>query len=378
MALPQRLAIITSQAFSLTNFRGALIAELVRHGVEVFALAPDFTDDIRTSLRVLGATPVDFSLTRTGINPVRDVIDSVKLAYLLRYLKVDASLAYFIKPVIFGTLAAWSAGVGRRIALLEGLGFIFVDDTAASVKRRILKKLVMRLYRISLKRAHKVILLNNDDLADLKISGALDPNKAVVLSGIGVNLDYFCPTSHKPVQPTFVLIARMLRSKGILEFVKAAELVKAKYPCTRFVLVGGTDANPDSVSEEALSRWHREGTVVWSGHVKDVRTSLENASVFVLPSYYREGLPRSIQEAMAMAKPIITTSVPGCRDTVVEGVNGFLIPPRDPKALAASMMRFIENPESVSLMGAESRKLAELRYNERAINSQLLCELQLV
>lgn len=358
------------------NFRGSLIRKLAANGVTVFALAPDFNDDLRAAVRALGAEPVDYVCQRAALNPLRDVIDTIRLAYLLRRLQPDATLCYFIKPVIFGTLAAWAAGVAHRVALIEGLGFIFTNEFRLSARRRILRKLVVLLYRIALKRAHRVIVLNNDDLAELSEWGALERSKASLVPGIGVDLDYFSPVPNKSARPAFVLVARMLRSKGVADFVEAARLVREKYPDTRFVLVGGTDANPNSISEKELSLWDDEGAVEWLGQIKDVRASLADASALVLPSYYREGLPRSIQEAMAMAKPIVTTDVPGCRDTVVEGLNGFIVPPRDPKALAAAMTRLIERPELVDTMGSASRQLAELRYDERKINDQMLRELQ--
>lgn len=374
--LPSSLAIISSQAFSLVNFRGALIADLVALGVRVLALAPDFSDEIRERIRILGAEPIDYSLQRTGLNPLRDVVDCLRLARLLRRLNTEATLGYFIKPVIFGTFAAWLARVPSRFAMIEGLGYVFMDDELArKPKRRILRVLVSVAYRLALSRARRVILLNQDDIADLSRAGILEKSKAVLVQGIGVDLERFfrAPVVSEP--PTFVLVARLLREKGVYDFVAAARIVKAKYPQACFILVGGTDANPGSVPEQDLVAWEREGIVIWTGQVSDVRAQLANASVFVLPSYYREGVPRSTQEAMAIGLPVITTNSPGCRDTVVDGENGFLVPVRDPVALSLAMERFIAQPSLIETMGTASRRMAEARFDVRVINRSMLAAL---
>lgn len=373
--LPGSLAIISNQAFSLINFRGALIRDLVASGVRVLALAPDFTDDFRAKIRELGAEPIDYSLQRAGLNPLRDAIDALRLSILLRRLRPQATLAYFIKPVIFGTLAAWMAGIRMRFALIEGLGFVFMEDQSAlTIKRKLLRVLVGGLYKLALDKAERVILLNQDDIADLCRAGILEKSKAVLIPGIGVNLADFpaSPVCCNP--PTFVLVARMLREKGVYEFVDAARIVKARYRGVRFVLVGGTDANPGAISERELVEWQNEGVVEWAGHVSDVREKLVTASVFVLPSY-REGLPRSTQEAMSMAKPVITTNVPGCRDTVIDGESGFLVPAQDPEALATAMARFIEKPSLIETMGCASRRMAEACFDVRVINRRMLAAL---
>lgn len=374
--LPQSLAVISNQAFSLINFRGALIQDLVAKDVRVYALAPDFTDEFREKVRNLGAEPIDYSLQRAGLNPLRDSIDSVRLALLLRRLRPEATLAYFIKPVIFGTMAAWMAGVPARFAMIEGLGYVFMDDDSARTPKRVLlRALAARLYRLALSRAKRVILLNRDDVADLCSAGILARSKAVLIPGIGVSLKDFphVPVTSDPV--TFVLVARLLREKGVYDFVEAARLVKARCPGARFVLVGGVDANPGSVSEQELRVWEREGVVAWTGQIADVRSQLINASVFVLPSYYREGVPRSTQEAMAIGRPVITTNSPGCRDTVICGENGFLVPVRNPVALASAMVKFIEQPSLIESMGRASRRIAEERFDVTVINRRMLAAL---
>lgn len=356
----------------MLNFRGPLIRDLVAAGVHVNALAPDYNDELRQSIQALGANPVDFQLTRTGMNPVRDGMDTLRLASLLRRLRPDVTLGYFVKPVIYGTLAAWLAGVSRRVAMIEGLGYVFTfSGDRQPWRRKLLKALVSSLYRFSLGRAHQVIFLNQDDLGEFVGASLVHEEKAVNLGGIGVDLSEW-PVAPTHVQPvTFLLAARLLREKGIVEYAEAARLVKVRHPEVRFVLLGGLDPNPGGLSQAEVQAWVTEGLLEWPGHVV-VKPWLAQASVYVLPSYYREGLPRSTQEAMAMGRPVITTDAPGCRETVEEGVNGLLVPVRDVPALAEAMLRFVQNPSLIESMGRESRRLAEMHFDVRKINERLL------
>lgn len=367
-----RIAIISNQAFSLVNFRGPLILALVAQGVQVYALAPDYDEALRQALRKLGAEPVDYSISRAGLNPARDVIDMARLAKLLYRLRVDATLGYFIKPVIYGTLAAWLAGVPKRFAMIEGLGYVFTPGAESkSIKRRVLKFAVTQLYLLGLSRATKVFFLNDDDIDEFCRLGLVRSADAVKLGGIGVDLNQWsvAPSVVEPV--TFLLAARLLREKGIVEYVEAARQVKLQHPETRFILLGGLDPNPGGLTRDEVESWADDGIVEWPGHVP-VESWLGQASVYVLPSYYREGVPRSSQEAMAMGRPVITTNAPGCRETVVEGENGFLIPMRDVGALVAAMLKFIEKPSLIETMGRSSRRIAEERFDVHRVNQKIL------
>lgn len=369
--LMKNLVIISNQAFALVNFRGSLIKSLAAAGVCVFALAPDFNNELRQKIVTLGAVPVNYSLSRTGINPFRDVSDMFKLAALLRRLRPDVMLASYIKPVIFGTLAAWMAKVPLRVSMIEGLGFVYTSaDATLSWVRRLMRIMVSILYRVALARAHRVIFLNRDDIAEFVSSRLVDESKVIYLDGIGVDLDEWPMTDPFTKPITFLMVARLLREKGILEYVEAARQVKVLYPDARFLLLGAQDSNPSAISHQEIQGWVKEDLLEWPGHVA-VKTWLAQTSVFVLPSY-REGLPRSTQEAMAMGRAVITTSVPGCRETVVDGKNGYMVPVRNATALAGAMKRFIENPHLVTSMGLESRRLAELRFDVHKINARML------
>lgn len=365
-------ALITSHAPSLLNFRSSLIRTLQAQGIQVLALAPNFDERSRAAIKALGATPIDCPISRTGMNPLVDAINTWKMARLLKRIKPSITLGYFIKPAIFGSIAAWWAGVPRRFAMIEGLGFVFTPTgDALPLKRRLLKQLVLWLYKLGLSRAQRVIFLNPDDQAELVAAGVLPIRKGFLLGGIGVDLLYWALALPVLQPPTFMLVARLLREKGVEQFAAAARIVKQSHPQARFILLGGLDENPGSITEADVLAWVAEGILEWHGHAP-VQPWMAQTSVFVLPSYYREGVPMSTQEALAMGRAVITTDVPGCRQTVMDGVNGFLVPPRNPQALADAMLRFIHQPELIATMGQASRLLAEERFDVHKVNQRLV------
>jgi len=364
------VAFISSQAFSVYNFRGPLIRALVEKGIRVYALAPDFDDETRAAVAALGAEPIDVSLSRAGMNPLKDAADVLRISRLLRKMKVDATFCYFIKPVIYGTLAAAFAGVTKRFAMIEGAGYVFNDD-ARNLARRLLRSVVKVLYRLGLGAAQRVFMLNPDDYALFTGSGMVTGEKVTLLDGIGVDLKHFSPLPIPSGPLCFIMVARLLTEKGVREYLAAAEYVKARYPEVRFLLLGAVDVNPSSLSQEEINAWVAKGVVECPGHVADVRDWMKQAGVFVLPSY-REGLPRSTMEALAMARPVITSDAVGCRETVIEGVNGYKVPVRDASKLAEAMTRFIENPQLMVPMALESRKMAENKFDVNIINAKIL------
>lgn len=374
----RRFAILSSQAFSLSNFRGPLIRDVVARGWRVYAIAPDYNDETRAAVRRFGAEPIDCPLSRTGLNPASDLLYVFRLARLLRRLEVEVVLSYFMKPVIFGTIAAWLARVPSRFALIAGLGYVFISPEKGEQNwsRRALRYLASNLYRFALARTNRVFFQNADDLEEFTHLRLVDSARARNTLGTGVDLEEWsvAPAVTSPI--TFVLAARLLREKGIPEFAEAARRIKRSRPGTRFVLLGGLDSNPGGLSRNEVERWAEEGIIEWKGHVP-VAPWLAQTSVYVLPSYYREGIPRSIQEAMAMGRAIITTDCVGCRETVEEGQNGFLVPARDVDALYAAMLRFVENPDLIERMGSASRRLVEQRFDVRRVNKLLLDEMKI-
>ncbi|WP_375402477.1 glycosyltransferase family 4 protein [uncultured Sphingomonas sp.] len=370
------VALITSGANSVANFRGLLIEELIRRGCRVLALAPDWDEGSRGRTSALGAQPVAISLSRAGLSPRRDSVDLVRLTVLLRRLRPDATLTYFAKPNVYGNIAARAARVPRRVAMVEGLGFAFDASAGSGPKRRLLSALARGLFRAAFAGTDRVVFLNRDDEGFFHEHRMVCPDKAVQIGGIGVDLDAFAATPPVTSPVTFLLMARLLRGKGILEYAAAAEIVRKSHPTARFVLLGAFDANPESLSAADILPWVERGVIEWPGHVDDVRAQLAASSVFVLPAWAREGLPRSSQEASAMGRPVITTDVVGCRDTVEHGVNGLIVRPRDVADLARAMTRLIENPAEMIRMGEAGRRFAESHYDGRA-KSRTLADLLL-
>lgn len=366
------IAVVSTNAGSLVNFRGPLLTEMAARGLTVWALAPDYDDALRERVRSFGAQPVDIRMERTGMRPLRDAADMLRLRATLTRLEPDATLAYFIKPVIYGSLAAKAAGVPRRYALMAGLGYVFTPPPGGeSLKRRALRLMVSRLYKAGFSACRRVFFHNGDDLDYVSQAGLIDRSKAVLIDGTGVDLSRFpiTPPSTDPLR--FLLIARLLAEKGVREYVEAAKAIRRNRPEVEFHLAGDLDTNPGALSRNEVEAWVSAGDIIWHGHVVDVREIIAAASVYVLPSY-REGKPRSTQEAMAMGRPVVTTDAPGCRDTVDEGVNGFKVPVGDAEALAKAMRRFIDNPTLIGKMGRESRRLAEERFDVDKINDMIL------
>lgn len=370
-ARPRRIAVIGNQAFTSIHFRGPLVNDLVAAGHTVYLLAPNYDDTMRAKARELGATPVDYPLDRSGVNILKDLRSIIALWRIVRRLSCDVVLSYFTKPVIYGTLAGALARVPRRVALIEGAGYVFAPDSGL-VRRSILRRSVTEVFRLTLQQAHQLIVLNQDDRDLFCGLGVMPRERVQCLPGIGIDLEAYCPAPPVTEPITFCLAARLIEEKGVRVYAEAARRVKMAYPGTRFMLLGGIDENPSALPRDEIERWVDEGLLEWFGHVADVRSELAKASVFVLPSHYREGLPRSILEAMAMARPVITTDNAGCRDAVVHGECGYLVPIKDPAKLAETMCRFIENPQSIVEMGEASRHRAEAFYDVRAVNRQLI------
>jgi len=370
-----KFLLIAGFAESLLHFRGALIAALQKNGLEVHVAAPELTlnSTVRARLEELGLVVHDVPLRRTGMNPLADLKALWSLWRLMRKVSPDYMLAYTVKPVIYGSFAAFLAKVPKRFALITGLGYAFQGEG----QRDALRVLVEGLYRQALRRAHKVFFQNPDDEALFRARGILAQNhQTVIVNGSGVDLAEFVDTT-VPEQASFLLIARLLGDKGVREYAGAAEVLKRKYPGSRFTLVGWIDDNPDSIRKSELERWVAAGTLTYLGQMSDVRPAIADASVYVLPSY-REGTPRTVLEAMAMGRAIVTTDAPGCRETVVDGDNGFLVPVKSVAGLASAMERFILDPELAFSMGMRSREIAREKFDVNKVNARMLAEMGII
>jgi glycosyltransferase involved in cell wall biosynthesis len=311
------------------------------------------------------------------MNPVRDAGTTVALARAFRRFRPDAVFVYAVKPVIYGSLAARLARVPLRVAMITGTGSAF--GGGGSRKRRLVSWLVRRLYRLGLAGVHVVFFQNPDDERLFRSLGLVGRGGQRILrvGGSGVDLSKYSPVPLPTGPLTFLLIGRVIRDKGVAEYVEAAKRVRLVHPEVRVQLLGPLDSNPTAISKEELDGWVASGAIEYLGRTPDVRPNLAAAHVCVLPSY-GEGMPRSVLEAMAMARPVITTDVPGCRETVVAERNGYLVPVRDAGALADAMIKLVEAPERLEAMGLEGRKLAEERFDVREVNRTIVEAMGLV
>ena len=352
----RRILLLGSYAPSLLNFRGPLIAALSGRGHHVVAAAPEIGEDIAAGLRAIGAEPLSLRLSNASLSPLSMLRSLRDLRRLLRAQRPDLLISYTIKPVILGALAGRAVGVPRIVSLITGLGFAFADD-GGGPGRRFVRLVASRLYRLALAKSDVILFQNNDDRALFGELGLLPPDRTIaIIDGSGVDIEVF-DVAPLPPRPAFLMIARLLRDKGIREFASAAKRLRRTYPDVPIALVGYLDPSPNSLAAAELADLVACG-IEFHGKLDDVRPAISACSVYVLPSY-REGTPRSVLEAMAMGRAIITTDAPGCRETVIDGVNGFLVPVRDADSLYEAMERFVLHPELAPRMGAESRTLVE-------------------
>ncbi|MCW5206346.1 glycosyltransferase family 4 protein [Desulfobulbus sp. F5] len=361
------VAILGSDPKALINFRSDLIQEIVSFGHKVTAIAAPASAEQLQQIEAL-CYFYSYPVQRNGLNPLRDIQTLLALQKLFHEIKPDIVLAYTIKPIIWGGIAAYMMDVPRFYVLIEGLGYAFQDG---ALSRKLTGMLAAMLYRISLRKADKVIFLNPDNRKFFLINKIIPSVKAEVIDGIGLDIDWYAPTTLPEGVPVFLCIARLLGEKGLREYAQAAYIVKQRYPDAAFRLLGSADPSPDGIQPDEVQRWQDRGTVEYLGETSDVRPFIAACHVYVLPSYH-EGMPRSVLEAMSIGRPILTTDASGCRETVIQGENGFLVPVRDVNALAERMIWFIEHRDQWQLMGQASRRIAEERFDVRKINEQLL------
>jgi glycosyltransferase involved in cell wall biosynthesis len=360
-----RVLVIGGFAPSLILFRGSLLAAMVARGHEVIATAADGDDATRAALAAMGVGFEELKLQRAGLDPRADAATIATLVRRMRALKPEVVLGYTIKPVVWGGIAGRLAGVPHRFAMVTGFGYAFQGQERLG--RRALATAVRALYREGLRGCEAVFFQNPDDRAEFDDMKLLPRHARVeVVRGSGVDVDHYAPELLPGGAPVFLFVGRLLAEKGILDFVEAARRVRAKHPDARFVVVGGLDPNPTSVTREQVERWMLDGVIEWVGEVRDVRPELVKASVLVLPSY-REGTPRSVLEAMSMGRAVITTDAPGCRETIVDGEHGLLVPVRDPGAVADACLSLFTDPQRIARMGAAGRARALALYDARRV-----------
>lgn len=385
-----RIAVIGALPSSLINFRGPLLKAIVEQGHEVVTAANGRDPCTEVKLRMLGVEYCPIRIARTGMNPLADIAALFDILRLTLRVRPDVVLSYTIKPVIYGALAARLCGVRRVLTMIEGLGRAFMP--CESFTHFVSSIAAKGLYRIALRCSDRIFFLNPDDLNQFLEQGYVTKQQAVLLDGIGVDLAYYSRAEMEISDSTclrFLMIARLLRDKGVREYVEAAKMVKARRQYAEFLLAGAMDENPSSINQEELASWLREGLVNYVGYLQEVRPLFRNCHVYVLPSY-REGTPRTVLEALATARAVITTDAPGCRETVSLpvnlsfgraeggswnlkiGRNGILVPVKDARSLAEAMEYFFKHPKQITVMGNESRAYAEHRYDVNKVNALIL------
>ena len=353
------------------NFRTGLIRALQKRGDVVLGGGAG-GDGFEEKLKHLGIVFVPLPVSRRPIDPWSDWLLLWTFFRWYRRERPDVVHHFTVRPVVYGSVAAWLAGVPKIVNSITGLGTVFGD-----CEKWWLRTIVERQYKLALRLSHMTFFQNKDDYHHFLARGLVKSEKAKVVSGSGVNCEVFQPQASRehPTNGsvTFLLSARLLWEKGIAEFVQAARLVQQAYPTTEFQLLGRRDErNPNVVPREVLDQWEDENIITWLGEVSDVRPIVAKADVVVLPTYYREGVPRALLEASAMGKPIIATDTVGCRDVVEQEKSGILVPVKNPQALASAMIRMIENPGLRSSMGKAGRERVVEKFNEQLVIDDIL------
>jgi glycosyltransferase involved in cell wall biosynthesis len=363
----KKILIVSSNSHSLLHFRRELLESFLACNLSVVVCAPidNNTRYLTETFEKLKIKVVPLEVRNNSKNIFFDLTTILQLIKTIKSNKIDSIFCYHMKPVIYGSIIAYLLGLKHIYSLVTGLGYVFTENKDASILRTLLTKLLS----FSLLLNKKVFFQNNDDFEFICKSNKLK-NISVIVNGSGVDVDFFRFTDI-PKTLSFLFIGRLLAHKGIHEYVEAARILKKKYPDVSFKVAGGFHSNPSCISERVLEKWIQEGVIEYLGEVQEMLPVFQDSSVCVLPSY-REGCPRSLLEAMSVGRPIITTDAPGCRDTVVENHNGYLVPVRNSTQLSEAMEKLIKNPSIVKEMGLKSRHLAEEKYNVHKVNERIL------
>ena len=355
-----RISLVCNTAWAIYTYRQGLIRMLVGKGVEVTVIAPrDRTFDLLTQM---GCRCIDLPVASKGTSPREDLHTLWALFRHYRSIRPHVVIHYTIKPNIYGTIAARLAGVDS-VAVTTGLGYVFIQQSRAA-------QVAKKLYRFAFRFPREVWFLNRDDKAAFVDQNLLvHPERARLLHGEGVDLEQFAftPLAEK-THFDFILIGRLLWDKGVGEYVEAARQLRSRYPQARFRLLGPVGAdNPSAITRAEVETWEREGIIEYLGEAHDVRPFIADADCVVLPSY-REGVPRTLMEASAMGRPIVTTDVPGCREVVADGVNGLLCEVKSAQSLAAKLAQMLDmNGDERRAMGERGRRKVTSEFDERMV-----------
>jgi len=367
-----RILVLSSHTKSLFWFRLDMMKSFIKRGHQVIAVGSENKSEWKDKFKEHNIKYLSFNVDRNGINPLNDLKSLVELYKIIKKEKPDKIFAYQAKTVIYGSIAARMNGVKSVYSLIAGLGSIFRGE---GLKNKIVKTVMKMEYSLASKFNQKLFFQNNDDRSEFIDQGIVNKSKTVIINGSGVNTDEFKPKP-LPEKASFLFIGRLIKDKGIMEFLDAAKKVKKIYPETRFLLVGPYDSNPSALKPEDLKPYILNDIVEYFGYQEDVRPFIEKSSVFVLPSYH-EGTPKTVLEAMAMGRAIITTDAPGCKETVEDGLNGFLVKKKDVDDLASKMKKLVKKPDLREKMGKESLKMVKEKYDVRIVNESIIEAMEL-
>ncbi len=361
-----KILFFSNTSWFLYNFHLHLAQILRDHGNEIVLLAP--CDEYSSRLEQEGFRWIDIRLSRQGMNLLKEGKSLFKLYQVYRQERPDIVHHFTVKSVLYGTIVARLLGIRRIVNGISGLGYLFTNQGLVA---QILSRLLLFMYRGLLVQT-TVIFENRDDQEFFRKMGLVNPGKNFLVIGTGVDTIKFNFVPENNGVPIIVLPARLLWDKGVGEFVIAARQLKQEGIQARFVLVGNIDlGNPSAVPEIQLQEWIREGVVEWWGWQEDMPSVLAQTHIVCLPSY-REGVPKALLEAASIGRPIVASNVPGCREVIKDGINGFLVPPKEPGQLAIALRKLINDSTLRGKMGASSRKLAVERFDRRHITEQIL------
>lgn len=360
--MSKRIVFSGNNAWGMWNFRSILIKHFVDKGFRVTVSAP-YDEVYFKKFEEIGCDTYDMPIDAKGINPVTDLCLFFNYRKLLKELNPDLSVTYTIKPNIYASIAAESLGI-KYLPVTTGLGYTFLAEG-------IVPRIARMLYKFAFRKAEQVWFLNKDDITTFKAAGLIADEKIVQLYGEGVDTEHFAPKPLPTEEQIFLLVGRMLKDKGVVEYVDAARILKKKYPNVRFQLLGAVwSDNPAAIAEEEIRTWEKEGIVEYLGRTSDVRTYIEKTMCVVLPSY-REGVPCTLMEAASMARPLVATDVPGCHEVVVDGYNGYLCEVKNAEDLAAKMERVIlMSQEERIAMGMNGRQLMIDKFDIKHVIAQ--------
>ncbi len=361
-----KVAVLSSFTTSLMWFRLDMMKTFRDKGYEVLAVGEGSEEEWAQRFLAEGIRYRSIPVERNGTNPLKDIKTLQALRKLLKEEKPDKIFAYQAKTVIYGGIAARMNKIREFYPLIAGVGSVFLGQ---GLKNKIVRTILVTEYRLGMKKAPGYFFQNRDDLAVFVRNKIVKPERVTMLNGSGVDVERFHPAP-LPEKPAFLCISRLIKDKGVSEYLEACRIIRKKHSDVRCMLVGPFDTNPSAIQPQELQSYIEDSSVEYFGEQKDVYPYLTQASVFVLPSYH-EGTPKTVLEAMASGRAIITTDAPGCRETVTGGVNGLLVPVKDVDALAEAMDSLIASPERVEAMGAEGRKLAKSKYDVNLVNKTI-------